>query len=117
MNQAIMPAPTVDEPMDISAMMKPKGACHECGQMGHYKAECPRLVGKQKGPPKKKFFPGKGKKGAPRERQSRRRQLKQMINQLGHEIEQLPSSESEEGESESEGEEASESEATTRQDF
>jgi hypothetical protein len=114
-NQAIMPAPTLDEPMDINAMGG-NVRCFRCRQEGHIQKDCPKPAPKpgsnfnaQKGGTfSTKKFKGNGRKAQPRDRQERRRRFKKMINAIGEVMEDF--SEYEDGSeaaSEDEGEEAS----------
>jgi hypothetical protein len=103
-NQAIMPATGVEEPMDINAMGS-KVKCYRCQQEGHIQKDCPRPApkagqGSGAGSGKGKPFFKKNRNAQPRGRQERRRRFKQrMISAIGEALDGISEEESGTGDS------------------
>jgi hypothetical protein len=114
-NQAIMPARTMDEPMDINAMNTVR--CYNCNTVGHIRRDCTKPPGIASARPVRKPQASNGgpkgrqggKGGAPRDRQARRRwKVRKVLNAIGvdnigdEEIDQILGDDSEEDEGEEE---------------
>jgi hypothetical protein len=83
MNQAIMPATTVDEPMDINVIGN--GRCFGCNQFGHLKKDCPKKtvesVARRTSSGSRKEYSSKKGGNYKKDRRSRR-YMKRMLNMM-----------------------------------